>query len=108
MARPPAEWAEKYQKTQESFGSSTVTRPLLVALLRRLVSWLDRSMNADAVVLLLLAVADICLLAYLRQRRARSIRAERMTRSLRLHIRGELALDPVVAPRRRQMMQRAS
>jgi hypothetical protein len=65
-------------------------------------------MNADVMVLVLMAGADICLLIHLRRRRARYIRFDRMTRSLQLHIRSELAPEAVVAPRRRRFLQRAS
>jgi len=44
---------------------------------------------------------------HLRQRRTRRIRAERMVRSLQLHLRSELSPNSVVAPRRR-LMPRAS
>jgi hypothetical protein len=38
---------------------------------------------ADFILLLLLALGDLCMLAYWRRIRARRIRAERMIRSLR-------------------------
>ena len=60
---------------------------------------------ADVLVLILMASADICLLVYLRRKRARCIRLDRMTRSLRLHIRSTAAADDVVAPRRRQLQR---
>jgi hypothetical protein len=53
----------------------------------------------DVMVLMLLAVADICLIAYLRRRRARAIRMDRMTRSLQIHIRSELSPEAVVVRR---------
>jgi hypothetical protein len=56
----------------------------------------------DAMVLLLLAFADICLLVYLRRRRARMLRLDRMSRSLELHIRRQLAPEALLAPRRRE------
>jgi hypothetical protein len=65
-------------------------------------------MNADIMVLALLAFADICLIVHLRRRRARYIRMDRMTRSLQLHIRSELAPHAVVVPRRRGLLQRAN
>jgi hypothetical protein len=55
---------------------------------------------ADALVLFLLAFADLCLIVHLRRRRARYMRMDRMSRSLELHIRGELEPEFVVAPRR--------
>lgn len=57
-------------------------------------------MNPDVMVLGLMAFADICLIVHLRRRRARYMRLDRMTRSLQLHIRGELDPELVVAPRR--------
>jgi len=62
-------------------------------------------MNVDLMVLVLLALADVCLIAYLRRRRARCMRLDRMTRSLQLHIRGELAPESVVAPRRPRLLR---
>jgi hypothetical protein len=63
---------------------------------------------ADILVLMLLAVADICLMVHLRRRRARYIRMDRMTRSLQLHIRSELRPESVVAPRRPRVLQHIS
>jgi hypothetical protein len=51
---------------------------------------------SDVMVLMLLAIADICLIAYLRRRRARAIRMDRMSRSLQIHIRSELSPEAVV------------
>jgi hypothetical protein len=62
----------------------------------------------DVMILLLLASADVCLIVHLRRRRARYIRMDRMTRSLQLHIRSELAPEAVVAPRRRRFLERVS
>ena len=63
----------------------------------------------DILVLSLLAAADICLIVHLRRRRARYIRMDRMTRSLQLHIRAEIAsAEDVISPRRRRVLQRAS
>ena len=62
----------------------------------------------DVVLLLLMAVADICLIVLLRRRRARYIRMDRITRSLLLHIRSELTPESVVAPRSRRALERAS
>jgi hypothetical protein len=71
--------------------------------------WLDQSMNfADVLVLMLLAAADICLIVHLRRRRARYIRMDRMTRSLQLHLRSELAPESVVAPRRSRLLEHVS
>ena len=58
----------------------------------------------DLMVVTLMAAADVCLIVHLRRRRARYIRMDRITRSLQLHIRGELAADNVVSvPRRRRL-----
>ena len=65
-------------------------------------------MNVDVVVLVLMAIADLCLLVHLRRRRARYIRMDRMTRCLQLHIRSELVPDSGVAPDRGRVRQRAS
>jgi hypothetical protein len=63
---------------------------------------------ADLMVLLLLAVADIGLIVHLRRRRARRIRADRMMRSLQLHIRSVLVPEAVVAPPGRRPLRLAS
>jgi hypothetical protein len=63
---------------------------------------------ADVMVLMLLAAADICLIAHLRHRRARYVRMDRMTRSLQLHLRSELSPESVVAPRRPRILERVS
>jgi hypothetical protein len=60
---------------------------------------------ADVIVLMLLAVADICLMVHLRRRRARYIRMDRMTRSLQIHIRSKLRPESVVAPRKPRVLQ---
>ena len=52
----------------------------------------------DVIVLLLMAFADICLIAHLRRRRARYVRLERMNRSLEMHLRKELAPESLGAP----------
>ena len=65
-------------------------------------------MNIDAMVLALMAIADLCLLVHLRRRRARYMRMDRITRSLRLHVRGELAPEIVAATPRRRFLQQAS
>jgi len=62
---------------------------------------------ADIMVLVLWAAADICLIAHLRYRRARYMRMDRITRSLQLHIRRELAPESIVAPRRRRVPEQA-
>jgi hypothetical protein len=62
---------------------------------------------ADIMVVVLWAAADICLIAHLRCRRARYMRMDRMTRSLQLHIRRELAPEAIMAPPRRRVPQRA-
>ena len=63
----------------------------------------------DVLVLILLAAADVCLIVHLRQRRARYIRMDRMTRSLQLHIRRQLAPEELVGPpSRRRVLERVS
>jgi hypothetical protein len=62
---------------------------------------------ADIMVLVLWAAADICLIAHLRRRRARYMRMDRMTRSLELHIRRELAPESIMAPQRRRVPEQA-
>ena len=59
----------------------------------------------DVMVLMLLAAADICLMVHLRRRRARYIRMERMSRSLQLHLRSNLAPESVVTPRRPRVLE---
>ena len=54
-------------------------------------------MNVDVVVMVLLAMADTCLLVYLRRRRARCVRLDRMNRSLQLHLRRELKPEAMLA-----------
>jgi len=61
---------------------------------------------ADVLALTLLAAADICLIVYLRRRRARCMLMDRMTRSLQLHIRRETTPEAVKAQRRRRNLQR--
>ena len=51
---------------------------------------------ADAMFLLMLALADICLIVHLRRRRSRRRRLERMMRSLKLYLRRELCPTTVV------------
>ena len=64
-------------------------------------------MNAiDVTVLALLAAADVCLIAFLRRRRARYLRMDRMARSLELHIRRELSSEVLLARPRRQLQGR--
>ncbi|HUB80075.1 MAG TPA: hypothetical protein VMB03_14820 [Bryobacteraceae bacterium] len=63
---------------------------------------------ADVLVFALLAAADICLIVYLRRRRARYMRMDRMTRSLQLHIRRETTPEAIKAQRRAHNLQRVS
>jgi hypothetical protein len=63
---------------------------------------------ADVLVLMMLAGADICMLVHLRRRRARYIRMDRMTRSLQLHVRRQLAPEAVVAPRQSKFFELVS
>jgi len=57
-------------------------------------------MNLDALVLALLAIADMALLVYLRRRHARRVRRERMAASLRMAIRLENGVEERPATRR--------
>jgi hypothetical protein len=64
---------------------------------------------ADVILLLLLAMADVCLLVYLHQRRSRRLRSERMMRSLRAAIHREIGQPVELArPRWSLALQRAS
>jgi hypothetical protein len=60
-------------------------------------------MNIDAVVLALLAIADIALIVYLRSRHGQRVRAERMMTSLRMAVRRENGVDDL--PVRRQLLR---
>jgi hypothetical protein len=62
-------------------------------------------MYADVIVLLMLAIGDICLIVDLRRRRSRYLRMDRMTRSLQMHIRSQISPDSVVAPPRRRLVR---
>lgn len=64
-------------------------------------------MNADVLVVMLLAAADICLIVYLRRRHARSVCTDRMTRSLQLHIQTVNAAEAEAPPRRRRFAAHA-
>ena len=67
-------------------------------------------MNGDAVILALLALADLSFFLYLRQRHARRVRVRRMYRALAQVIRRELAAAaprPIVTPRLRRQMPAA-
>ena len=54
-------------------------------------------MNTDAVVLALLAIGDMAVLVYLRQRHGRRVRMERMMASLRMAVRRENGVEPLPA-----------
>jgi hypothetical protein len=56
--------------------------------------------NWDAILLALLAIADMALLAYLRGRHARCVQRERITASLRMAIRLENGVEALPAKRR--------
>jgi hypothetical protein len=49
---------------------------------------------ADALIFFILAMANLCLIVYLRLRRSRSLRAQHIMRSLELYIRREIAPAP--------------
>jgi hypothetical protein len=53
---------------------------------------------ADTMLLLLLALADFCLLLHLHRRRQRRMRTERMMKSLRRAIQREVGVTKVAAP----------
>ena len=59
---------------------------------------------ADITVLLLLVAADVCLIAFLRRRRARYMRMDRMTRSLQMHLRSEIASESPVKRRKPRVL----
>ncbi|HUI53459.1 MAG TPA: hypothetical protein VLY04_00715 [Bryobacteraceae bacterium] len=61
----------------------------------------------DVLVLSMVALADICLLMYLRRLRSRHLRTKRVISSLRLYLRREIAPAAVVRPIR-QVLARAS
>jgi hypothetical protein len=54
-------------------------------------------MNADALILALVALADLAVLVYLRRRHRRRERARRMMRSLQFAIRREIAVTDLRA-----------
>lgn len=62
----------------------------------------------DVIVLLLMAAADICLLAFLRRRRAYYIRMDRLSKSLQLHVRTEIASETSAPRRKKRLLQHAS
>ena len=75
-----------------------ITFPLPAVLLIASREWSNPDMDAvDAMVLALLAVADITLIIHLRLRRSRMLRAKRMNRSLTLAVRRELAMTAPVS-----------
>ena len=61
----------------------------------------------DVMVMSLMAAADLCLIVHLRRRRARYIRMDRITRSLRLHVRAQNAPELMLTPRPVRQLQRA-
>ena len=62
----------------------------------------------DILVLSLLAAADLCLIVFLRRRRARFLRMDRMTRSLQLHITRQLSPEAMREARRARLLRRVS
>ena len=56
-------------------------------------------MNIDAVVLVLLAIGDLALIAYLRRRHGQRVTAERMMTSLRLAVRRESGVEELPVKR---------
>ena len=65
-------------------SKSPVTAPLRGDLVATGHKWSNRFMNVDALVLALVAIADLALIAHLRQRRDYRVRQDRMMGSLRL------------------------
>ena len=58
---------------------------------------------ADALIFFILAMADLCLIVYLRLRRRRNLQARHIMRSLELYLRREIAPAPDAEPARRRM-----
>jgi hypothetical protein len=56
-------------------------------------------MSADAIVLGLLAIADLAFLSHLRRRRRNAMRKERMMRALAIAVRREIGEIPMPQPR---------
>ena len=66
--------------------------------------WLDEVMDAaDALFFFILAMADLCLIVYLRLRRRRNLQARHIMRSLELYLRREIAPAPDAEPARRRL-----
>jgi hypothetical protein len=57
-------------------------------------------MNADAILLAVVAIADLALLVHLRRRRFRHLQSRRVSRSLRLAVQRELSGAQFPIPRR--------
>ena len=55
---------------------------------------------ADALFFFILAMADLCLIVYLRLRRRRNLQARHIMRSLELYVRREIAPAPDREPAR--------
>lgn len=80
----------------------SITVPLPEGLSIAAGEWFNSNMNAvDTLVLALIAMADLALIAYLRQRRARALKQRRMDRCLTWAVRRELANLPAPRPRAR-------
>ena len=62
---------------------------------------------ADALFFFILAMADLCLIVYLRLRRRRNLQARHIMRSLELYVRREIAPAPDAEPAMR-LFARAS
>jgi len=59
--------------------------------------------GVDALLFFILAMADLCLIVYLRLRRRRFLRARHIMRSLELYIRREIAPAPDAEPAMRRL-----
>ncbi len=62
-------------------------------------------MSADVLILVMLAIGDLCLIVDLRRRRARYMRMDRMNRCLQLHIKSELSTQRVGTPLKRRVVR---
>jgi hypothetical protein len=58
---------------------------------------------ADALIFFILAMADLCLIVYLRLRRRRNLQARHIMRSLELYLRREIAPAPDAEPAARRL-----
>jgi hypothetical protein len=57
----------------------------------------------EAIIMLLMGAVGVCILAFVRHWHACHLRRDRMSRSLRFHVRTELAVEPAAGARKRWM-----